>query len=75
MILSMLRVYMGIHGQLSLFARAIIAERRKGYTIIQGGGTTVVNIAREMTDKRIIVFELIALVQALLDAKYIIVEG
>jgi hypothetical protein len=72
--MSLLRVYMGIHGQLS-FARAIVVKRCEGDTIIQGrGDATVMMTAWEVTDERVMTFELIALIEALL-AKHIIVEG
>jgi len=77
MILSMLRVYMGINWQLSMFARAIAiaAKRHEGDTIIQGGSdAAVVKTAGEVACERITPFKLIALVEALLNAKHIVTE-
>jgi len=67
---------MGINWQLSMFARAIAAKRHEGDTIIQGGGdAAVMKTVGEVAYERIIPFELIALVEALLNAKHIVTEG
>jgi len=72
----MFRVYMGINWQLLMFTRAIAAKRREGDIIIQGGGdAAVMKDAGEVAYERIIPFELVALIEALLNAKHVVTEG